>query len=125
MEQVNVEKVNELIKQKGISQYELAERCGVSQSTISKHLKTGNFGVNELLGIADALEVSIKDLFQKVYEYRVVYTTFVGRIYTDTKNGWLTKEEAETQYKELKKVGNVWNVKIVKRGEDNEQERLF
>lgn len=125
MEQVNIEKVNKLIKQKGVSQYELAERCGVSQSTISKHLKTGNFGVNELLGIADALEVSIKDLFQKVYEYRVVYTTFVDHMYTDAKNGWLTKEQAETQYKELKKVGNVWNVKIVKRGEDNEQERLF
>lgn len=128
MEKVNVKKIKRLINQKGISQYELAKQSGVSQSTISKHLKTGNFGVDELLGIANALDISIKDLFEKVYEYRVLYTTFVDHLYADTKNGWMTKEQAETQckhFKEMEKSGSVWDVKIVKRGEDSEQERLF
>lgn len=71
MEQVNIKKIKELINRQNISQYELAERSGVSQSTISKHLQNGEFGVAELLGIADTLGVPVKDLFKVADKFRL------------------------------------------------------
>lgn len=120
MEQVNIKKIKELIGQRNVSQYELANRSGVSQSTISKHLKTGEFGVAELLGIADTLGVSIKDLFEKEDKFRVYVTI-------EDNNGY-TADVAAQRIKEIErfaKEANFITHSHVEKVVENEQERLF
>lgn len=120
MEKVNIGKIKELINQRNISQYELADRSGVSQSTISKHLQNGDFGVTELLGIADALEVSIKDLFEKEDKFRIYVTVEDLNSYTAS--------VAAKRLKEIEHFAKEANFVVhsrIEKVERNEQERLF
>ncbi len=120
MEQVNIEKVNELIKKQGISQYKIAEQCGVSQSTVSNHLKNGDFGVDELLGIANMLGVSIKDLFKAADRFRLSID-IEDVEFDDADVAATTSSNTLTV---LESLGYKAHASIKKVGA-NEQERLF
>lgn len=120
MEKVNIEKIKKLIDKQNISQYELAKKSGVSQSTISKHLQNGDFGVTELLGIANALGVSIKDLFEKEDKFRV-YVTIED-------NNRYTADLATKRIKEIERFAKEANFiahSHVEKVGESEQERLF
>lgn len=53
------------MKAKGLTQERLAWRMGISQGTVSKALKSSTVLTEEyLMGIADALEVTIPDLYR-------------------------------------------------------------
>lgn len=120
MEKVNIEKIRELISQRNITQYELADRSGVSQSTISKHLQNGDFSVVELLGIADTLEVPIKDLFEKEDKFRIHVTVEDLNSYT--------ADVATKRLKEIERFAKEANFVVhsrIEKVERNEQERLF
>jgi transcriptional regulator with XRE-family HTH domain len=55
--------IEEIRKDKGINQAELAQRLGITQATFSGYLtKNKNLTYEKLLQIADKLEVSIIDL---------------------------------------------------------------
>lgn len=52
--------------QKGVTQAELAESTGISQSQISKQLRgTRDINIDELSAIADALDISLVELIRK------------------------------------------------------------
>ena len=52
--------------QKGVTQAELAESTGISQSQISKQLRgTRDINIDELSAIADALDISLIELIRK------------------------------------------------------------
>lgn len=53
------EKINILIKRKGISKGELAEMIGSSRQNLSNKFKRDNFSEKELQDIADALGVEL------------------------------------------------------------------
>lgn len=51
---------------KGITQAELAESTGISQSQISKQMRgTRDINIDELSAIADALDISLVELIRK------------------------------------------------------------
>ena len=57
--------IREWLKAKGITQEKLADRLGISQGTVSKALKSKTILTEEyLVGIADALDVDVADLFR-------------------------------------------------------------
>ena len=120
MEQVNIKKIKELINRQNISQYELAECSGVSQSTISKHLQNGEFGVAELLGIADTLGVPVKDLF-KVADKFHLSIDIEDMEFDDADVATIISSNILTA---LENLGCKAHANIKKVGA-NEQERLF
>lgn len=120
MEQVNIKKIKELINRQNISQYELAERSGVSQSTISKHLQNGEFGVAELLGIADTLGVPVKDLFKVADKFRLS----IDVEDSEFDDPDIAKAVSINTLTVLEKLGYTVHANIKKVGA-NEQERLF
>lgn len=60
---MNVNKIRELIKEKGISQKVIAARMGLSGNAISQDLKKGDFKVSVLESIAEILEVPVTYFF--------------------------------------------------------------
>lgn len=56
-------RVKEILRQKGISQKDLAENTGLSIVTVNKIVQNGNPTVDSLEKVAKYLEVSIKELF--------------------------------------------------------------
>lgn len=57
-------RISEILKEKGITQTELAERIGISRVGLSKAIN-GNTTITTLRKIADALGVDITELFDK------------------------------------------------------------
>ena len=57
-------RVKELLKEKGVTTYQLAEHLGVTQSTVSNAIN-GNPSVKWLNEVADFLNVEVADLFNK------------------------------------------------------------
>lgn len=55
-------RIKELLKEKGVTQKDLAERLNVKQETVSRQI-SGNPTLNTLKDIASALDVEVKDLF--------------------------------------------------------------
>ncbi len=60
-------KVKEILKEKGITLTELANRIGMSPPSLSRALNS-NTTVEVLQKISDELEVDIADLFKKKHE---------------------------------------------------------
>ena len=56
-------RIKELLKQKGITQIELAKKIGITPSALLQSI-TGNTSVSRLKELADALNVSIGELFE-------------------------------------------------------------
>ncbi|SHE29830.1 helix-turn-helix domain-containing protein [Dysgonomonas macrotermitis] len=57
-------RVKELLKEKGITQKEFAEKLGMTEVGLSKAInEDGNPPLKRLIEIADALEVEITELF--------------------------------------------------------------
>jgi transcriptional regulator with XRE-family HTH domain len=72
-------KLKELLKQKGISGKDLANKVGVSENSIS-FISTGKTQprFDLLVKIAEVLDVDIKDLFNSTKEYQTE-TIYVNR----------------------------------------------
>ena len=56
-------RIKELLKQKGITQIELAKKIGITPSALLQSI-TGNTSVSRLKELAEALNVSIGELFE-------------------------------------------------------------
>ena len=56
-------RIKELLKQKGITQIALAKKIGITPSALVQSI-TGNTSVSRLKELADALNVSIGELFE-------------------------------------------------------------
>ena len=56
-------RIGEILKEKGITQTDLAERIGISRVGLSKAIN-GNTTITTLRKIADALGVSVVELFE-------------------------------------------------------------
>ena len=56
-------RIKELLKQKGITQIELSKKIGITPSALLQSI-TGNTSVSRLKELADALNVSIGELFE-------------------------------------------------------------
>lgn len=64
---MNISRVRHYRKQKGLSQKELAELCGLSAKAImSAENNIDNVNMATLKAIAKALEVKIKDLYEEL-----------------------------------------------------------
>lgn len=59
------------MKEKNVGVQELADKLGVSRQTLSKQLK-GNILVDTAQSIADALGVSITELFEPQKDHRII-----------------------------------------------------
>ena len=57
-------RVQEILKEKGLTQKELAEKIGTSPSSLAQMLK-GNISIDTLTKISEVLGVNITELFQK------------------------------------------------------------
>lgn len=56
------EKIKAIIKEKGLSQKQLGEKCGKSQGLISKTLGNKDVNYSTIVVICDALEIDLKEL---------------------------------------------------------------
>lgn len=59
-----VPRLNELLRSKGWTQMQLAEKSGVPQGSISRFDKNSRHEASHLFSIARALGVSVEDLFE-------------------------------------------------------------
>lgn len=57
-------RIKELCKMQGIAQKDLAEKLGIGAVSFSQAVNRNNFDMKYLKKIADALEVSIPELFE-------------------------------------------------------------
>ena len=62
-------RVNELLKSKNITQYELFKLSGVPQTTISdiRHMKNGTVNIRIIFEMAQGLEMSLTEFFNTPY----------------------------------------------------------
>lgn len=66
---MNILRLKELLSEKGVSGKELADKIGVTPTTISNIAQGNNFPKPEtLIAIAGALDVDVKDLFVSTKE---------------------------------------------------------
>ncbi|MBX2952305.1 MAG: helix-turn-helix transcriptional regulator [Leadbetterella sp.] len=66
---MNILRLKELLSEKGVSGKELADKIGVTPTTISNIAQGNNFPKPEtLIAIASALDVDVKDLFVSTKE---------------------------------------------------------
>lgn len=63
-------KIKEILKEKGLTQSELAEKMGITRITVVKTL-AGNPTVETLQRIADAVGVNVLDLFEDTREEKI------------------------------------------------------
>lgn len=57
-------KIKAIMSEKGISQKQLAEKCGTKQGAISRTLSGKDVNYSTLVNICNALEISLSDLFK-------------------------------------------------------------
>lgn len=57
-------RIKELCKERGITQAQLAKKIGILPVSFSQAIARNNFDMNYLKKIAEALEVSIPELFE-------------------------------------------------------------
>lgn len=57
-------RIKEILKEKGLTQQELADKLGISRQALGKQIK-GKLLVETAQNIADALDVSITELFER------------------------------------------------------------
>lgn len=55
-------KIKAIIKEKRLSQKQLAEKCGTKQGSISKKLSQKDVNYSTIVNICDALEINLKEL---------------------------------------------------------------
>ncbi len=73
-------RIKEIIKVKGTSVQDLAERMGISRVGLSQHIN-GNPSVEVLERIASALEVDIADLFEPSKDGLIGIIRYNGKSY--------------------------------------------
>lgn len=120
MEQVNTERITELMKANKLKQHEVAKKINVSQPYISTHLKDGDFRAADLLAMLEMFNVPVAELFEKTPEFRV-------RIEVDAKdfkNSKSASHFAHNAISALQKLGFDVHSSVERIG-TNEQERLF
>lgn len=86
-------RIAEILKSKGMTQTDLAEKIGISRVGLSKAIN-GNTTITTLRKIAVSLEVDITELFERRGDF-IAFVRRHGETYTfDTEKG--LKEFAET-----------------------------
>ena len=58
-------KINDILKEKGKSQKELAKYLGMLETSFSTSLKNETFNIDKLVKISIFLDVQLSDLFEK------------------------------------------------------------
>ena len=61
-------RIKELLKEKGMTQAELAERLGITPISLNQQLARNTFTLDRLEEIADIFDIRINDLFDNVYK---------------------------------------------------------
>ncbi len=80
---MNILRLKDILKEKGITGKELAEKVGVSQPAISDIVKGKSFPRPELLlQIAETLNVDIKDLFHSTKETKTIHVIIDNKLHT-------------------------------------------
>ncbi|VFB14363.1 regulatory protein [Bacteroides heparinolyticus] len=78
-------RIKELLKQKGITQKELAKAIGKSEISISKYVNGEKPSSKTELAIADFLGVSIKDLYEEEIEAHTLVSKYEGELHIGDK----------------------------------------
>jgi len=75
---MNILRLKDILSEKGVSGKELADKIGVTPTTISNIAQGNNFPKPEtLIAIASALDVDVKDLFVSTKEAEELTTLYV------------------------------------------------
>ncbi|MEK4451598.1 helix-turn-helix transcriptional regulator [Paenibacillus sp. FSL R10-2796] len=61
-------KLNEILKERDMTQMQLSEKSGVPQGSLSRFDKNSRHEASHLFSISEALGISIEDLFDKEQE---------------------------------------------------------
>ena len=61
-------RIKELLKEKGMTQAELAERLGITPISLNQQLARNTFTLDRLEEIADIFDIRVTDLFDNVYK---------------------------------------------------------
>lgn len=56
-------KLPDILKERGISQKELADKAGLTPATISRFKKQDRFDIATLVAVSSALDMTIEELF--------------------------------------------------------------
>jgi transcriptional regulator with XRE-family HTH domain len=81
-----VDRIHEILQEKGLKQKDLAQRLGKSEAEISKWMRgTHNFTIDTLVSIEEALDAPIVQVYQdhpySESEYRVMATAEPDALY--------------------------------------------
>ena len=60
-------RIKELLKEKGMTQVELAERLGITPISLNQQLARNTFTLDRLEEIADVFGIRVNDLFDNTY----------------------------------------------------------
>ena len=60
-------RIKELLKEKGMTQAELAERLGITPISLNQQLARNTFTLDRLEEIADIFDIRVTDLFDNTY----------------------------------------------------------
>lgn len=71
-------RIKELCKKRGMTQAQLAEKLGIQPVSFSQAIARNKFNMDRLSEIADVLEVTIPDLFDRA-EDNAIYCPHCGK----------------------------------------------
>ena len=83
-------KVKELCREKGITIKQLAEKMQIAPESLSRAIN-GNPQLSTIRKIADALGVSVTDLFERSEDELLAIVVYAGKTYTATTKAELKK----------------------------------
>ena len=63
-------RIKELLKEKGMTQAELAEKLGITPISLNQQLARNTFTLDRLEEIADIFGIRVNDLFDNVYKVK-------------------------------------------------------
>lgn len=75
------ERIKDILKEKGLTQKDLALKLNVKQETVSRQI-SGNPTLKTIREIANALDVDIKDLFYSTKDEEIIHLIIKNDLHT-------------------------------------------
>ena len=97
--------IRALLKERGMTQQELARRAGISRSTVLHIVKGGHCGTDTLERIARALEVDVAELFTAPLDLGVRRDRMIAAVLRELSDSVSAAVMADLQHRRKRTLG--------------------